>query len=173
MVWFLVVFPTLNVITADLLAVFGYRVKRSMFIVFFHIDKIWCTIALPLIFWLPCSAVYLRQLTYLFLFNNTVECAHQRKKPDRNSLTVASSAFKQLSERSSIPSTSDVSHFDCTTSISRFTPLDVMPVWHKLSFLRLECMHWMAGSKEIKPTQKKIYNTFDTEQTAANHNNWN
>jgi len=128
---FLSFFPTLDMITADIFAAFGYRVKINVSSFLSYRQHLVHNSSSTYILVKadpPCIVIYLRQQTYLFLFNNTVDRAHQRKEADRNSLTVASSAFKQLSERSSIPSTSDVSHFDCTTSISRFTPLDVIPV---------------------------------------------
>jgi len=70
-------------------------------------------------------------------------------------LTATSSPFKQLSDRSSTSSTSNTSHLSWMISISRCTPLEVIKVWHRLSFVGLECMHWMTGSKHIKPTHTR------------------
>jgi len=79
----------------------------------------------------------------------------KRKLPE--TLTATSSAFKQLSERSSTSNSSAVSHFNCKTSISRFTPLDVIPVWLKFNFVGPECIHCTAGSKHIKPIHNMIH----------------
>jgi len=51
---FFAVFPTLDMITADILVVLGYRVNSSSTYIFAK--------AYP-----PCSTVCLRQLTYLYL----------------------------------------------------------------------------------------------------------
>jgi len=105
-----------------------------------NVNKLW----LPTYRYSQCVATLLTQ------WLSTIVSQRQTSE----TLTETSSPFKQLSDKSSISSTFAVSHFDCTISISRLTPLDVITVWHKFNFVGLECIFWTAGIKQIKPTQK-------------------